>query len=256
MDRTKAWLGNGSKNRLIKLKICSPLGRGLTSALVTRTSMQVSPPVPPRATSWALQMDKIRYTVSWSHSQARSKAGLDSVLIPEFAVCHDPFFNPFPNPFCALVLSMMDGALYVCLHFHIIGIFLGMPSVYLCSVLFNSCIIVVSLPGLWSCTFMSGYQCVKQPPPQGGIQTCWAVNLQGLTTTWRDRKEARQHNCHCKDENTSLTFSVPSSFTAEEICSSLVPQHLHRKSISHTISLNPRSPPQLSLNTKWLKPGK
>ena len=219
--------------------------------------MQVSPPTPPRATSWALQIDKIRYTVSWSHSQARSKAGLDSVLIPEFAVCHDPFFNPFPNPFCALVLSMMDGALYVCLHFHIIGIFLGMPSVYLCSVLFNSCIIVVSLPGLWSCTFMSGYQCVKQPPPQGGIQTCWAVNLQGLTTTWPKggmttylSLQRWKHISHLLCPfllhrwRNLLFFNKP------------VPQHLHRESIFHTISLNPRFPPQLSLNTKWHKPGK
>ena len=50
-------LGNGSKNGLIKLKVCSPSGRwksfhsrGL-SALVTRTSMQVSPPAPPCAAS-------------------------------------------------------------------------------------------------------------------------------------------------------------------------------------------------------------
>ena len=54
-DRTKAWNGlrNGLKNRLIKLMICSPLGCGksfhscgLISALLTRTSMQVSPPAP------------------------------------------------------------------------------------------------------------------------------------------------------------------------------------------------------------------
>ena len=50
-------LGNGSKNGLIKLKVCSPSGCwksfhscGL-SALVTRTSMQVSPPAPPCAAS-------------------------------------------------------------------------------------------------------------------------------------------------------------------------------------------------------------
>ena len=35
----------------------------------------------------------------------RFKVGLDSVPIPEFAVYHDPFFDPFPNPFCVLVLS-------------------------------------------------------------------------------------------------------------------------------------------------------
>ena len=59
-DRTKTRnkLGNGSKNRSIKFKICSPSGRGrsfhgrgLTSALVTRMSMQVSPPVLPCAAS-------------------------------------------------------------------------------------------------------------------------------------------------------------------------------------------------------------
>ena len=35
----------------------------------------------------------------------RFKVGLDSVPIPEFAVYHDLFFDPFPNPFCVLVLS-------------------------------------------------------------------------------------------------------------------------------------------------------
>ena len=33
------------------------------------------------------------------------KVGLDSVTISEFAVYHDPFFDPFSNPFCVLVLS-------------------------------------------------------------------------------------------------------------------------------------------------------
>ena len=49
LDRTKT--RHGSKNGSIKLEICSPSGggksfhgRGLLSALVTRTSMQVSPP--------------------------------------------------------------------------------------------------------------------------------------------------------------------------------------------------------------------
>ena len=32
--------------------------------------------------------------------------GLDSVSIPEFAVYHDPFFDPFSNPFHVLVLSI------------------------------------------------------------------------------------------------------------------------------------------------------
>ena len=31
--------------------------------------------------------------------------GVDSVRFPEFAVYHDPFFDPFPNPFRVLVLS-------------------------------------------------------------------------------------------------------------------------------------------------------
>ena len=35
----------------------------------------------------------------------RGKVGLDSVPIPEFAVYHDLFFDPFPNPFRVLVLS-------------------------------------------------------------------------------------------------------------------------------------------------------
>ena len=60
MDRTKArnGIGNGLKNGSIKLKISSPSvcgksfhSRGLTSTLVTRTSMQISPPTPPCAAS-------------------------------------------------------------------------------------------------------------------------------------------------------------------------------------------------------------
>ena len=63
-DRTKTWneLGNRSKNGSNKLKIYSPSGhgksfhgRGLTSALVTSTSMQVSPPVPPCASTTGKQ---------------------------------------------------------------------------------------------------------------------------------------------------------------------------------------------------------
>ena len=54
-DRTKTQngLGNESKNGSIKLKIFTPSGHGksfhgrsLTSALVIRTSLQVTPPVP------------------------------------------------------------------------------------------------------------------------------------------------------------------------------------------------------------------
>ena len=33
------------------------------------------------------------------------KVGVDSIPIPKFAVYHDPFFDPFPNPLCVLVLS-------------------------------------------------------------------------------------------------------------------------------------------------------
>ena len=60
--KTRNGSGNGSKNGSI---ICSTSGRGksfrghgLTSALVTRTSMQASPPVPPCATYWALWVNK------------------------------------------------------------------------------------------------------------------------------------------------------------------------------------------------------
>ena len=58
MDRTKTrnGAGNGSKNGSIKLNICNPSGHGksfhghgLTSALVTRNSMQASPPARPCA---------------------------------------------------------------------------------------------------------------------------------------------------------------------------------------------------------------
>ena len=59
-DMTKT--RNGLENGSIKLKICSPSGRGksfhgrsLTSPLVTKTSVQVSPPAPPCAASKALQ---------------------------------------------------------------------------------------------------------------------------------------------------------------------------------------------------------
>ena len=161
MDRIKTRLGNGLKANWLKLKICSPLGHGksfhgcgLTSALVTRTSMQVSPPVPPCATSWALQTDKIRYTVSWSHSQARSKAGLDSVLIPEFAVYHDPFFDPFPTPFCALVQSVMDGALYVKFAFP----FISSVSFLACHpYIFVQCFLTLVYPSL-GCGLAHSYQ--------------------------------------------------------------------------------------------------
>ena len=37
------------------------------------------------------------------------KVGLDSVPIPQFAVYHNPFFDPFPNPFRVLVLSSCPG---------------------------------------------------------------------------------------------------------------------------------------------------
>ena len=76
-DRTKTRNGleNGSKNGW---KICSPSGRvksfhgrSLTSVLVTRTSMQVSPPTPSCAASKALQVNKIRYAASWSGSQEK-----------------------------------------------------------------------------------------------------------------------------------------------------------------------------------------
>ena len=74
-DRTKSRnrLGNRSKNGLIKLRFVA-LGRSfhgcsLTSAIDTRMSMQVSPPVPLCMASKALQINKIRYEASWSRSQ-------------------------------------------------------------------------------------------------------------------------------------------------------------------------------------------
>ena len=74
-SKTQDWLGNRSKNGLIKLQICSPSGcgksfhsRGLTSALITRTSMHVSPLAP----LCQVQVNKIQYAASWSCSQEKN----------------------------------------------------------------------------------------------------------------------------------------------------------------------------------------
>ena len=121
--------------------------------------------------------------------------------------------------------------------------------------LFNSCIIVVSLPGLWFCTFVSGYQCVKQPPPPPpppGRNT----NMLGSKSSSLDHHlTQRRHANITVTAKTKTHLSPPLSLPPSPLKKFVffnkpVPQHLHRESISHTIILNPRFPPQLLLNTR------